>query len=198
MERKMEGMMDQKIQDVNSGSMPLNSSLRAYVDAILATPTVEPQAAPTVLANDTMLDALFSGTVEEWPEPAHTKGKRRHCAAEDRSATLVEIANELGDPPSNQLIAFSVLPSVSLYSRSLGGTLLLCGTNQRLADYSFPRLSIHFLQGFAYLNKGQCMSIRRLAKLDSAIHRLSFLVLFSPFCSVLHLSVHPSSKTSNT
>uniref|UniRef100_M1DQX9 Uncharacterized protein n=1 Tax=Solanum tuberosum TaxID=4113 RepID=M1DQX9_SOLTU len=93
-----------------------------------------------------------------------------NCAAEDPSAILVEIVDELGDPPFNQLIAFSVLPSASSYSRSLGGTVLLRETNRRLVDYSFPRLSIHFLQGFAYRNKVRCMSIRRLTKLDLAIH----------------------------
>ncbi|KAG5606706.1 hypothetical protein H5410_028198 [Solanum commersonii] len=120
------------------------------------------------------------------------------CAAENRSATLVEIADELGDPPFNQFIAFSVLPSASSYFGSLGGTVLLHETNRRHADCSFPRLLIHFLQDFAHKNKGRCMSIRRLAKLDSAIHRLSFLVLFSPFCSVLRLSVYASSRTSNS
>ena len=94
---------------------------------------------------------------------------------------LVEIADELGDPPFGQLIAFSVFPIASSHSGSLGGTVLLRGTDRRLADCSFPRLLIHFLQGFAYWNKGRCMSIRRLAKLYSAIRRLSFLVLFSPF-----------------
>uniref|UniRef100_M1DZ57 Uncharacterized protein n=1 Tax=Solanum tuberosum TaxID=4113 RepID=M1DZ57_SOLTU len=126
---------------------------------------------------------------------ASVSGSTRDCAAEDRSATLVEIADELGNPPLNQLIAFGVLPSVSSYSRSLGGTVLLRGTNRRLADCSFPCLLIHFLQGFVYWNKARCMSIRRLAKLDSAIRILLFLVLFSPF---LRLSVHASSKTSNT
>ncbi|KAG5591633.1 hypothetical protein H5410_042147 [Solanum commersonii] len=80
----------------------------------------------------------------------HKTLSKLDCAAEDCSATLVEIANELGDPPFNQLIAFSVLPSASSYSGSLGGTVLLCGTNQQLANYSFPRLSMHFLRGFAY------------------------------------------------
>ncbi|KAG5585436.1 hypothetical protein H5410_045870 [Solanum commersonii] len=47
--------------------------LRADVDAILATPTIEPQAAPNALADDTVLDALFSGTAEEEPEHTHTK-----------------------------------------------------------------------------------------------------------------------------
>uniref|UniRef100_M1DWB1 Uncharacterized protein n=1 Tax=Solanum tuberosum TaxID=4113 RepID=M1DWB1_SOLTU len=122
----------------------------------------------------------------------------RDYAAEDYSATLVEITDELGDSPFNQLISFSVLPSASSYSGSLGRTVLFHSTNRRLADGSFPRLLIYFLQGFAYWNKGRCMSIRRLAKLDSAIRRLSFLVLFSLFCFVLRLSVHASSKTSNT
>uniref|UniRef100_M1DIH5 Uncharacterized protein n=1 Tax=Solanum tuberosum TaxID=4113 RepID=M1DIH5_SOLTU len=108
------------------------------------------------------------------------------CAAEDHSATLVEIADELSDPAFNQLIAFTALPSTSSYFGSLGGTVLLRKTNRRLANCSFSHLLIHFLQGFAYWNKGRCMSIRRLAKLDSTIRRLSFLVfsvLFAPFCA---------------
>ncbi|KAG5630286.1 hypothetical protein H5410_002003 [Solanum commersonii] len=48
-----------------------------------------------------------------------------YCAAEDRSATLVEIVDELGNPPSNQLIAFSVFPSTSSYSGSLGDARVL-------------------------------------------------------------------------
>ncbi|KAG5590167.1 hypothetical protein H5410_040681 [Solanum commersonii] len=72
------------------------------------------------------------------------------CAAEDCSVTLVEIADELDDPPFGQLIAFSVLPFASSHFGSLGGTVLLCETNRRPADCSFPRLLIHFLQGFAY------------------------------------------------
>ncbi|KAG5580085.1 hypothetical protein H5410_050712 [Solanum commersonii] len=75
-----------------------------------------------------------------------------YCAAEDHSVTLIEIADELGDLPFNQLIAFSVLHSASSYSGSLSGTVLLRGTNRRLADCSFPHLLIHFLQGFAYWN----------------------------------------------
>uniref|UniRef100_M1DPE1 Integrase core domain containing protein n=1 Tax=Solanum tuberosum TaxID=4113 RepID=M1DPE1_SOLTU len=67
MERRMEGMMDRKAE---------LASLRTNVDAILAAPTVEPHAAPTTLADDTVLDALFSGTAEEGLEPTHAKGKR--------------------------------------------------------------------------------------------------------------------------
>uniref|UniRef100_M1C4K8 Uncharacterized protein n=1 Tax=Solanum tuberosum TaxID=4113 RepID=M1C4K8_SOLTU len=82
------------------------------------------------------------------------------CAAEDCSATLVEIADELSDPPYGQLIPFSVLPLASLHYGSLGGTVLLLETDRRPADCSFPRLLIHFLQGFAYWNKGRLMSFR--------------------------------------
>uniref|UniRef100_M1DS39 Integrase core domain containing protein n=1 Tax=Solanum tuberosum TaxID=4113 RepID=M1DS39_SOLTU len=70
MERRMEGMIDRKAK---------LASLRTDVDVILAAPTVEPQAAPTALANDTVQDALFSGTAEEGLEPTHAKGKR-HCS----------------------------------------------------------------------------------------------------------------------
>ncbi|KAG5594877.1 hypothetical protein H5410_036109 [Solanum commersonii] len=106
------------------------------------------------------------------------------CAAEDCSATLVEMADE---PEIRPLV--SSLPSV---------TILLCETNRRLTDCSFPRLLIHFLQGFTYYNKGGFMSFRQLAKLNSAIRRIPFLVLFSLICSILRLSVHASTKTSNT
>uniref|UniRef100_M1D9F3 Integrase core domain containing protein n=1 Tax=Solanum tuberosum TaxID=4113 RepID=M1D9F3_SOLTU len=100
MERRMDGMMDRKIQAGNklldafellvldrpAPAIDLSSfeaelaSLRADVDAILATPTDEPQAAPTAMADDTVLDALFSGTVEEGPEPTHIKGKRHYSS----------------------------------------------------------------------------------------------------------------------
>ncbi|KAG5576269.1 hypothetical protein H5410_056403 [Solanum commersonii] len=73
-----------------------------------------------------------------------------YCAAEDCSATLVEIVYELGDPPFGYLIAFSILPLASSHSGSLGGIVLLCETDRRLVDCFFPRLLIHFLQGFAY------------------------------------------------
>ncbi|KAG5610720.1 hypothetical protein H5410_022001 [Solanum commersonii] len=105
-----------------------------------------------------------------------------NCAADDCSATLVEISDELGDPPFGQLITFSVLPLASSHSGSLGGTVLLRETDRRLTGSSFPRLLIPFLQGFAYWNEG----------------RIPFLVLFNPICSILCLSVHASTKTSNT
>uniref|UniRef100_M1DSZ5 Uncharacterized protein n=1 Tax=Solanum tuberosum TaxID=4113 RepID=M1DSZ5_SOLTU len=132
------------------------------------------------------------------PTNISTLNVRAYCAAEDYSATLVEIADELGNPPFGQLIAFSVLPLASSHSGSLGGTILLRGTDRRLADCSFPRLLIHFLQGFAYWNEGRFMSFWRLAKLNSAIRRIPFLIVFTPICSVLRLLVHASTKTSNT
>uniref|UniRef100_M1DW94 Integrase core domain containing protein n=1 Tax=Solanum tuberosum TaxID=4113 RepID=M1DW94_SOLTU len=63
------------------------NSITYLLYAILATPTVEHQAAPTALADDTVLDALFSGTTEEEPEPTHTKGKRhRSSRTEEENA----------------------------------------------------------------------------------------------------------------
>uniref|UniRef100_M1DYI8 Uncharacterized protein n=1 Tax=Solanum tuberosum TaxID=4113 RepID=M1DYI8_SOLTU len=130
--------------------------------------------------------------------PYPTQYLELNCAEEDCSAIFVEIADELGDTPFGQLIPFSVLPLASSHSRSLGGTVLLRGTDRRLADCFFPRLLIHFLQGFAYWNVGWLMSFWRLTKLNSAIRRIPFPVLFGPICSVLRLSVHASTKTSNT
>uniref|UniRef100_M1DVG6 Integrase core domain containing protein n=1 Tax=Solanum tuberosum TaxID=4113 RepID=M1DVG6_SOLTU len=63
-------------------------SLRTDVDAILATPTVEPQAAPAALADDTVLDALFSGTTEEKFAPTHTKGKRHRSSRTEEEKAL--------------------------------------------------------------------------------------------------------------
>uniref|UniRef100_M1DPJ2 Integrase core domain containing protein n=1 Tax=Solanum tuberosum TaxID=4113 RepID=M1DPJ2_SOLTU len=96
MERRMEGMMDRKVQAVKKRldafelrvlerSAPATdlsalqadlASLRTDVDVILAAPSVETQAAPTTLADDTVLDALFSGTAEDGPAPIYAKGKR--------------------------------------------------------------------------------------------------------------------------
>uniref|UniRef100_M1DUJ2 Singapore isolate B (sub-type 7) whole genome shotgun sequence assembly, scaffold_7 n=1 Tax=Solanum tuberosum TaxID=4113 RepID=M1DUJ2_SOLTU len=67
MERTMEGMMDRKAE---------LASVRTDVDDILAAPSVEAQVALTALADDTVLDVLFSGTAEEGLAPAHAKGKR--------------------------------------------------------------------------------------------------------------------------
>uniref|UniRef100_M1D9A8 Putative plant transposon protein domain-containing protein n=1 Tax=Solanum tuberosum TaxID=4113 RepID=M1D9A8_SOLTU len=60
------------------------ASLWTNVDAILAAPAVEPEAAPTTLADNILLDALFSGTAEERLEPTHAKGA-------SSSAPVVEV-----------------------------------------------------------------------------------------------------------
>uniref|UniRef100_M1DAM2 Integrase core domain containing protein n=1 Tax=Solanum tuberosum TaxID=4113 RepID=M1DAM2_SOLTU len=107
MERRMEGMMDQKVQTVNkrldafelcilersapaidlSALQAELASLRTDVDAILAAPSVEPQVTPTALADDTVLDALFSRTAEEGLAPTHAKGKRHrsHSTEEEKA-----------------------------------------------------------------------------------------------------------------
>uniref|UniRef100_M1DGJ1 Integrase core domain containing protein n=1 Tax=Solanum tuberosum TaxID=4113 RepID=M1DGJ1_SOLTU len=73
MECRMEGMIDRKVQAELA-------SLRTNVDAIFASPIVETQAAPTALADDTVMDALFSGTIDEGIEPTDAKGKRHHSS----------------------------------------------------------------------------------------------------------------------
>lgn len=84
-ERRMEAMIDQKFDVVNkrldsfevrvqeqlSSTTYMSSfqadlaNIRADVDAILSTPAIESQPAPTTLSDDTVLDALFSGYPEE-------------------------------------------------------------------------------------------------------------------------------------
>uniref|UniRef100_M1DU02 Integrase core domain containing protein n=1 Tax=Solanum tuberosum TaxID=4113 RepID=M1DU02_SOLTU len=63
------------------------ASLRTDVDVIFAAPPVEPEVAPTALADDTVLDALFSGTAEDGLAPTHAKGKRHrsHRTEEEKS-----------------------------------------------------------------------------------------------------------------
>ncbi|KAG5599262.1 hypothetical protein H5410_030632 [Solanum commersonii] len=105
----MEVMMDRKVQAVHNcldafklrvlersaPAIDLSAlqadiaSLRADVEAILAAPSVEPQVAPTALADDTVLDALFSGTAEEGLaitqakgnclQPVYRAGQRHFC-----------------------------------------------------------------------------------------------------------------------
>uniref|UniRef100_M1DG99 Integrase core domain containing protein n=1 Tax=Solanum tuberosum TaxID=4113 RepID=M1DG99_SOLTU len=81
MEQRMDGMMDRKAE---------LASLRTDVDAILAAPSVELQVAPTALADDTVLDALFSGTAEERLAPTHAKGKwhRSHHTEEEKAQKI--------------------------------------------------------------------------------------------------------------
>ena len=103
----MEAMMDRKVLAVNKRldafelrvlerSAPATdlstlqvdlASLRTDVDVILAAPSVETQAAPTALADDTVLEALFSGTADEGPAPTHAKGKRHrsHRTEEEKA-----------------------------------------------------------------------------------------------------------------
>uniref|UniRef100_M1DXJ6 Integrase core domain containing protein n=1 Tax=Solanum tuberosum TaxID=4113 RepID=M1DXJ6_SOLTU len=74
MERRMEAMMDRKVQAVNKRLDAFE--LRVLERSAPATDLSALQAAPTALADDTVLDALFSGTAEEGPAPTHAKGKR--------------------------------------------------------------------------------------------------------------------------
>uniref|UniRef100_M1DMJ3 Integrase core domain containing protein n=1 Tax=Solanum tuberosum TaxID=4113 RepID=M1DMJ3_SOLTU len=107
MERRMEIMMDRKVQTVNKrldafelrvfeqpvltidlSSLRTNlANLRADIDDILATPAVKPPATPTAWTDDTVLDALFRGIAEEKPNPTLAKGKRyRSSRTEEEKA----------------------------------------------------------------------------------------------------------------
>ncbi|KAG5609665.1 hypothetical protein H5410_020946 [Solanum commersonii] len=133
-ERRMEGMMDRKIQDVKkrldafevrvlerpAPTIDLSSfqselaCLQADVYAILATPTVEPQAAPTTLVDDMVMDALFSGTAEEEPEPTHTK-----CAPlQGCNFHASSLAHFRCVAPGLKLIDFSELRMASTFQES--------------------------------------------------------------------------------
>uniref|UniRef100_M1B3B1 Retrotransposon gag protein n=1 Tax=Solanum tuberosum TaxID=4113 RepID=M1B3B1_SOLTU len=72
---------DYKWDIVRSGAFQRNAEQREAIllwlaRYIAADGELEPQVAPTALADDTVLDAFFSGTVEEGLAPTHAKGKR--------------------------------------------------------------------------------------------------------------------------
>uniref|UniRef100_M1DLR2 Integrase core domain containing protein n=1 Tax=Solanum tuberosum TaxID=4113 RepID=M1DLR2_SOLTU len=96
MEKRMATTVDQKVQAVHkrlyafelrvlARPAPVTNfssfrteldSLRADIDSILATPTVEPEFAPIALADDTVLDALFKEDIDAQSEPTRARGKR--------------------------------------------------------------------------------------------------------------------------
>ncbi|KAG5576120.1 hypothetical protein H5410_056254 [Solanum commersonii] len=89
-------------------------------------------------------------------------------------------------------------PSTSSCSVSLGDIVPLRGIIRLNADCSFHP---HFYPAPSRLcileQRVECVpSVNRQACL--AILRLQLLRSFQPFCSILHLSVHVSTKTSNT
>uniref|UniRef100_M1DFF9 Integrase core domain containing protein n=1 Tax=Solanum tuberosum TaxID=4113 RepID=M1DFF9_SOLTU len=82
-EVRMVTMVDQKVQAVHKRLDAFESSsirteldsLRADIDTIIGASTYEPESAPTTLAGDTMLDALFSEDTTQ-PESTRDRGKR--------------------------------------------------------------------------------------------------------------------------
>ncbi|KAG5599760.1 hypothetical protein H5410_031130 [Solanum commersonii] len=59
------------------------------------------------LGEEELLSSILHKTLSKLERKISVK---IYCVAEDCSGALVEIADELGDPPFDQLIAFSVLP----------------------------------------------------------------------------------------
>uniref|UniRef100_M1DNC9 Integrase core domain containing protein n=1 Tax=Solanum tuberosum TaxID=4113 RepID=M1DNC9_SOLTU len=99
MEKRMVTMMDQKVQvihkcldafelrvlerpahttDLSSFRTEL-TSLWEDLDAIIVPSTDKPESAPNVLADDTVLGALYSKGIAQ-PEPTHARGKRHHSS----------------------------------------------------------------------------------------------------------------------
>uniref|UniRef100_M1DQX5 Integrase core domain containing protein n=1 Tax=Solanum tuberosum TaxID=4113 RepID=M1DQX5_SOLTU len=96
MEKRMATVVDQKVQAVHkrldafelrvlTRSVPVTDfssfrteldSLWADIDSILATPIDEPESAPTTLADDTVLDALFREDTDAQLELTRVHGKR--------------------------------------------------------------------------------------------------------------------------
>ncbi|KAK4713085.1 hypothetical protein R3W88_018992 [Solanum pinnatisectum] len=99
MEKRMATMVDQKIQAVHkrldafelrvlkrpAPTTDLSSfqtelaSLRVDLDTILVPPTDELESSPNVLADDTVLGALFSEDIAQ-PKPTHARGKRHRSS----------------------------------------------------------------------------------------------------------------------
>uniref|UniRef100_M1DJ67 Integrase core domain containing protein n=1 Tax=Solanum tuberosum TaxID=4113 RepID=M1DJ67_SOLTU len=124
MERMMETMMDQKVQvvhkhldafklrvlirpapviDVSSIRTELDS-LRADLDAITAPHT---ESAPTTLADDTVIDALFINDIAQ-PEPTRARGKR-HRSSHVSDTTEDARARKREHQQNEQAIRASIL-----------------------------------------------------------------------------------------
>uniref|UniRef100_M1DEL4 Integrase core domain containing protein n=1 Tax=Solanum tuberosum TaxID=4113 RepID=M1DEL4_SOLTU len=99
MDRRMETIIEQKVQAIHNGPNAFKfrvlarpdpvtnlssirtelDSLQANLDAIITPPIDKPEYAPTALANDTVFDALFSDDIAQ-PEPTRARGKRHHSS----------------------------------------------------------------------------------------------------------------------
>uniref|UniRef100_M1DJA2 Integrase core domain containing protein n=1 Tax=Solanum tuberosum TaxID=4113 RepID=M1DJA2_SOLTU len=97
MEHRMEGMMDRRSRLLISVLMPLK---------------FEPQVAPTALADDTVLDALFSGAAEEGLAPTHAKVKRHHS-----HRTEEEKAHKRQRRQEKEAMRFSIIDKELLQQR---------------------------------------------------------------------------------
>ncbi|KAG5591029.1 hypothetical protein H5410_041543 [Solanum commersonii] len=88
------------------------TSFRTDIDAILIAPTIESQVAPTTLADDTVLDILFSGIAKEGLEPTHAQGEICvesllfvvQMVINKVISTLGSVVAILGDVPSEMVL----------------------------------------------------------------------------------------------
>uniref|UniRef100_M1DVK8 Integrase core domain containing protein n=1 Tax=Solanum tuberosum TaxID=4113 RepID=M1DVK8_SOLTU len=108
MEKRMATMVDQKTE---------LDSFRADIDSIFATPTNEPEFAPTALSDDTVLDALFKEDTNAQPEPTRAyeemRQQRVHESAlgASSSISISEVVAMVGDDVSTTDGAVRVIES---------------------------------------------------------------------------------------
>ncbi|KAG5581492.1 hypothetical protein H5410_052119 [Solanum commersonii] len=131
MERMIEGMMDWKVQ---------LASLLTDVDAILATPTIEPQAALTALTDDTVLDVLFNRTAEEGLDLTHAKGpenKIKTCTISIKLRPITPMPPGYSDfSRFGQICPFDDFSLKNDVNRSIIGQITSFGINVGYLDFT--------------------------------------------------------------
>jgi len=106
--------------------------------------------------------------------------------------------NDIDNSPFFCFIVVSWLPSSSWRSGPLGGIVLLRETIGWSTDCSFHCLFDLLPSGLRILEQREEYVLLANRQRFLAILMLQLLRSFKPFCSFLHLSVHASTKTSNT
>ncbi|KAG5595079.1 hypothetical protein H5410_036311 [Solanum commersonii] len=150
-------------------------------------------------------------TTSLWGKPkTHGKGRRMEKThfhlGEDESSSL-QVSHKTRSKLERKIlktyysimkIIIMCLPTTSSLSGPLGGIVLLHGTIRRSVDCSFHSLFYPLPSGLRILEQRakSILSVNRQRFL--AMLMLQLLRSFKPLCSFLHLSVHASTKPSNT
>uniref|UniRef100_M1DZ23 Uncharacterized protein n=2 Tax=Solanum TaxID=4107 RepID=M1DZ23_SOLTU len=135
-------------------------------------------------------------------------------SALNQTATRIVLADLVDDPRAGLVACFHTLfhsllllqpvqvthhySTASSHSGPLGGIVLLRGIIRQSADCSFHRLFYPLPSGLRILEQRPESVLSANRQRCLAMLRLQLLRSFQPFCSFLRLSVHASTKTSNT